>query len=49
MTAAGTPAGKAWSGRFAEGADPTAEAFTSSLAFVVSISSWQCGQCTKKL
>ena len=33
MTAAGTPAGKAWSGRFAEGADPTAEAFTSSLSF----------------
>ena len=33
MTAAGTPPGKAWSGRFAEGADPTAEAFTSSLSF----------------
>ena len=33
MTAAGTPPGKAWSGRFTEGADPTAEAFTSSLSF----------------
>ena len=33
MTAAGTPPGKAWSGRFAAGADPTAEAFTSSLSF----------------
>jgi len=33
VTAAGTPPGKAWSGRFAEGADPTAEAFTSSLSF----------------
>ena len=33
MTAAGTPPGKAWSGRFAEGADPTAEAFTASLSF----------------
>ncbi|HSE04101.1 MAG TPA: argininosuccinate lyase [Methylomirabilota bacterium] len=33
MTTAGTPPGKAWSGRFAEGADPTAEAFTSSLSF----------------
>ncbi|MFI5324792.1 MAG: argininosuccinate lyase, partial [Candidatus Rokuibacteriota bacterium] len=33
MTAAGTPPGKAWSGRFAAGADPTAEAFTASLAF----------------
>src|SRR5229473_13175 len=31
--AAGTPPGKAWSGRFAEGADPTAEAFTASLSF----------------
>ena len=29
----GEPSGKAWSGRFAEGADPTAEAFTSSLSF----------------
>ena len=28
VTAAETPPGKAWSGRFAEGADPTAEAFT---------------------
>ncbi len=33
MTAAGTPPGKAWSGRFAEGADPAAEAFTASLSF----------------
>ena len=33
MTAAGTPPGKAWSGRFTGGADPTAEAFTSSLSF----------------
>ena len=33
MTAGGTPPGKAWSGRFTEGADPTAEAFTSSLSF----------------
>ena len=33
MSAAGTPPGKAWSGRFTEGADPTAEAFTSSLSF----------------
>ncbi|HUM16478.1 MAG TPA: argininosuccinate lyase [Candidatus Nitrosotalea sp.] len=33
MTAAGSPPGKAWSGRFAQGADPAAEAFTSSLAF----------------
>jgi argininosuccinate lyase len=33
VTAAGTPPGKAWSGRFATGADPTAEAFTSSLSF----------------
>jgi argininosuccinate lyase len=33
VTAAGTPPGKAWSGRFTEGADPTAEAFTSSLSF----------------
>ena len=32
-TARGEPSGKTWSGRFAEGADPTAEAFTSSLAF----------------
>ena len=29
----GESSGKAWSGRFAEGADPTAEAFTSSLSF----------------
>ena len=28
VTAGGTPPGKAWSGRFTEGADPTAEAFT---------------------
>ena len=33
MTAAGPPSGKAWSGRFAQGADPTAEAFTASLSF----------------
>jgi len=33
VTAAGPPPGKAWSGRFAQGADPAAEAFTSSLAF----------------
>ena len=33
MTAGGTPPGKAWSGRFTEGADPTAEAFTVSLSF----------------
>jgi argininosuccinate lyase len=33
VTAGGTPPGKAWSGRFTEGADPTAEAFTSSLSF----------------
>jgi argininosuccinate lyase len=33
VSAAGTPPGKAWSGRFTEGADPTAEAFTSSLSF----------------
>src|SRR4030095_2860141 len=33
VTAAGPPPGKAWSGRFAQGADPTAEAFTSSLSF----------------
>ena len=33
MTAAGTPPGKAWSGRFAEGANPAAEAFTASLSF----------------
>jgi argininosuccinate lyase len=33
VTAPGTPPGKAWSGRFAAGADPTAEAFTSSLSF----------------
>jgi argininosuccinate lyase len=33
VTAAGTPPGKAWSGRFTEGADPAAEAFTSSLSF----------------
>jgi argininosuccinate lyase len=29
----GESSGKAWSGRFAKGADPTAEAFTSSLSF----------------
>ncbi len=29
----GESSGKAWSGRFAEGANPTAEAFTSSLSF----------------
>jgi argininosuccinate lyase len=29
----GETSGKAWSGRFAEGADPAAEAFTSSLSF----------------
>ena len=33
MSAAGTPPGKARSGRFAEGADPDAQAFTASLAF----------------
>jgi argininosuccinate lyase len=33
VTAAGTPPGKAWSGRFTESADPAAEAFTSSLSF----------------
>ncbi|MEX2221551.1 MAG: argininosuccinate lyase [Candidatus Rokuibacteriota bacterium] len=33
MTAPGASPGKAWSGRFAEGADPTAEAFTASLSF----------------
>jgi argininosuccinate lyase len=33
VTAGGPPPGKAWSGRFAEGADPSAEAFTASLAF----------------
>jgi argininosuccinate lyase len=33
VTAPGTPPGKAWSGRFSEGADPSAEAFTSSLSF----------------
>jgi len=33
VSAASTPPGKAWSGRFAQRADPTAEAFTSSLAF----------------
>ncbi|HKW93689.1 MAG TPA: argininosuccinate lyase [Methylomirabilota bacterium] len=33
MSGAGTPPGKAWSGRFSQGADPTAEAFTSSLSF----------------
>ena len=33
MTAAGPPTGKAWAGRFAQGADPAAEAFTSSLSF----------------
>jgi argininosuccinate lyase len=33
VSAASTPPGKAWSGRFSQGADPTAEAFTSSLAF----------------
>jgi argininosuccinate lyase len=33
VSAAGTPPGKARSGRFAEGADPDAQAFTASLAF----------------
>jgi argininosuccinate lyase len=33
VTATGPPPGKAWSGRFAQGADPSAEAFTSSLSF----------------
>jgi argininosuccinate lyase len=33
VTAPGTPPGKAWSGRFSEGADPSAEAFTASLSF----------------
>ena len=33
MSAGGTPPGKAWSGRFSQGADPNAEAFTSSLSF----------------
>jgi len=33
VTAAGTPPGKAWSGRFTQGADPAAEAFTASLSF----------------
>ena len=33
VTAVGTPPGKAWGGRFTEGADPTAEAFTASLSF----------------
>jgi argininosuccinate lyase len=33
VTDASTPPGKAWSGRFTGGADPTAEAFTASLSF----------------
>jgi argininosuccinate lyase len=33
VTAADPPPGKAWSGRFSQGADPTAEAFTASLSF----------------
>jgi len=33
VSAGGTPPGKAWSGRFSQGADPNAEAFTSSLSF----------------
>jgi len=33
VSAGGPPPGKAWSGRFSQGADPNAEAFTSSLSF----------------